>query len=267
LSSWLGKMLRVPIVVDLYDNFESFGQARIPGFRTLLGKAVHRADMVITVSNVLREKVQNEYRPKGAVWVMPNGVDRTIFSPGPSGRAREMLGLPLNVRLVGTAGGLSKMKGLDHIFGAWEQLQKTCSDVHLVLAGPIEDGFLLPVGPRVHYLGVLPHHKVADLFRALDVGIISIADTAFGRYCFPQKAYEMIACDLPIVVSDVGEMSLLLGSNEQCLFQAGDHNELAAVTRRQLEKKIIPVLPVQDWATLMRKIELELIGISRKSVP
>ena len=44
LAAWLGRQLGVPYVVDLYDNFESFGQARIPGFKKLLARAVRHAD-------------------------------------------------------------------------------------------------------------------------------------------------------------------------------------------------------------------------------
>ncbi|HEY3520428.1 MAG TPA: glycosyltransferase, partial [Rhodanobacteraceae bacterium] len=32
LGAWVAKRLGVPFAADLYDNFEGFGQARIPGF-------------------------------------------------------------------------------------------------------------------------------------------------------------------------------------------------------------------------------------------
>lgn len=264
LATWLGRRLNVPTVVDLYDNFESFGQARIPGFRALLVRAVRRADLVITVSQMLKQKVLSDYRPTNPVLVMPNGVDTTIFSPGPRSQARKALGLPADAQLVGTAGGLSRMKGLDTIYGAWGQMQARHPDLHLVLAGPVEERLPLPTGPRVHHLGALPQLQVAELFRALDVGLISVPDSSFGRYCFPQKAYEMLACGLPVAVADVGEMSTLFASYPELLFKAADHDALAAVVSRQLDAPLRPALAVRDWRTLVRAIEPQLAYTANK---
>lgn len=258
LAAWLGHQLNVPSVIDLYDNFESFGQAHIPGFKALFHRAVHRADLVVTASQMLKNKVQSAYEPPNLVLVMPNGIDKNIFFPGPRAQARKALGLPAHARLIGTAGGLSRMKGLDTVYTAWRKMQAKHSDLHLILAGPIEKGLSPPEGPRVHYLGELPQFQIAQLFRALDVGIISIPDTSFGRYCFPQKAYEMLACSLPIVVADVGEMSTLFASYPNVLFKASDHDALAAVVSHQLDAAVRPMLPVRDWRTLVREIEPQL---------
>lgn len=255
LATYVAKQLNIPCVIDLYDNFESFGQARIPYFKTLLKYAIRQAHLVITVSQLLKEKVQRDYSPICPVCVMTNGVNKNLFSIGSKHTARERLGLPLNVKLIGTAGGLSRMKGVDTIYSAWSKLEQTHPDLHLILAGSVEANLPIPNSNRVHYLGVLSERDVITLFQALDVGIISLQDSAFGRYCFPQKMYEMLACGLAIVATDVGVMSGHLHQFPQLLYKANDSAQLTKTLEYQLTQNILPELSILDWRELVTSIE------------
>lgn len=264
MAAWLARHLGIPSVVDLYDNFESFGQARIPGFRTLLAYAIRNTSLVVTVSQALQEKVLADHAPIHPVLVMPNGVNTMVFSPGLRTQARQALGLPADAKLIGTAGGLSRMKGLDTVYTAWQQMEQHNPDLHLVLAGPVENGLPPPTGPRVHYLGELPEHQVTNLFRALDVGIIPLKDSPFGRYCFPQKAYEMLACHLPVVVANTGEMASLFRPWPQVLFTPESSDELSTAVLRQLDQPAIPDVPVMDWVGLIKQLEPFLEQVARQ---
>ena len=62
LAFLLSKKFNTPYVADLYDNFESFGQAKIPLFTPALKFAVKRADRVITVSKQLKNFVRENYQ-------------------------------------------------------------------------------------------------------------------------------------------------------------------------------------------------------------
>ena len=125
----------------------------------------------------------------------------------------------------------------------------------------LESGLALPQGERVHYLGHLAHAQVADLFRALDVGIISILDTPFGRYCFPQKAYEMLACGLPVAAADIGQMHDLLAGTPQALFTAGDAQALARAVLCQSLAGQRSHVPIADWAALIGDVEAALLRV------
>lgn len=266
MANWLSRALKVPYAVDLYDNFESFGQARIPGFRPGLAHAARCASLVITVGARLRDKVLADYGcQEGDVLVMPNGVDPSVFAPGPRGMARRLLGLPEDAQLIGTAGGLSRLKGLGIVYAAWQKIKNINPNIHLVLAGPIERGFSPPSDARVHYLGELPEHLVAELFRALDVGIVSLTDSDFGQYCFPQKANEMLACRLPVVVSDVGEMPTHFASTPNILYPHNDADALVRVIFAQLTNptEIGDVAP--SWRTLVGKMEPRLRAITHRN--
>ena len=77
----------------------------------------------------------------------------------------------------------------------------------------------------------------------------------FGRYCFPQKMYEMLACGLAIVATDVGVMSELLHQIPQLLYKANDSAQLTKTLEYQLTHDILPELPILDWQQLVNSIE------------
>lgn len=258
LTAWLARRLGVPYAIDLYDNFEGFGQARIPGFVQALRRATRDAALVTTTSMPLRDFVVDTYGVHGEVLALESTVDQAVFRPRDKLACRRALGLPDQARLIGTAGGLYRDKGVVPLYDAWAHLSERVPDVHLVVAGPQESTLRAPTGSRVHDLGQLSHARVAELFCALDVGVISILDTAFGRYCFPQKAYEMLACELPIVAADVGAMSTLFAATPQVLFAAGDAEQLAQAIERQLLAPVRPQIRIEDWEQLVGRMENRL---------
>jgi glycosyltransferase involved in cell wall biosynthesis len=254
-GAWLAKKLNKPFVADLYDNFEGFGQARIPSFKYLLRKAVCQAQLVTTTSQPLADLVLNDYMAQGQVISMPSTVDTRIFCRRNKVEAQNKLGLQSGKQYIGTAGGLYKDKGVDVIYQAWKNIEQKIPDVHLVLAGPFQEDCPPPEGSRVHYLGGLPHHEIATLFQALDVGIISILDTPFGRYCFPQKAYEMLACNLPVVVANIGEMNHLFKETPLALFEAGNTQDLVLKLTQQLNAPSNAQVIIEDWEAIIKRIE------------
>lgn len=266
LTAWLATRLGVPFALDLYDNFEGFGQGRIPGFVTALRSSARSASLVLTTSEPLRKFVLETYAPAGEVVAMPSTIDRKVFKQRDKLECRQSLGLPLDALLVGTAGGLYREKGIIPLYQAWEETLARRANVHLVLAGPQEQGTPAPVGDRVHYLGNLKHESVAELFCALDVGVISILDTPFGRFSFPQKAYEMLACGTPMVAARVGAMANLFNDSPSILFEAGSSVQLAQAIEHQLAEQFVPEIQPQDWSEVLAEIEPRLRGLAHAEV-
>jgi teichuronic acid biosynthesis glycosyltransferase TuaC len=261
LAAWLAKRLRVPYAVDLYDNFESFGQARIPGMKYLLRRAVCRAALVTTTSEPLTELIRDDYHAGGEIISMPSTVDKKVFQPMDRVQCRGALGLPLHARMVGTAGGLHQTKGVGTLYEAWKILAEENPNLHLVLAGPLDGKLDPPKHERVHYLGQIPHALTAQLFNALDVGVIYLRDTPFGRYCFPQKAYEMAACSICFVAAEVGAIGSILREYPESLYQADDAEALAKCIRQQLMSPQPPQLRIDDWTQLISALEPRLLRI------
>ena len=254
LTQWLAKRLEIPYAIDLYDNFEGFGQARIPGMVAALRRAVRKAALVTTTSELLKELVETSYHPTGRVLALPSTIDKSVFYPQEKAKCRQAMGLPAGAPLVGTAGGLLRTRGIGVLYEAWPQIATTLPDARLVLAGPIDSHYPPPERDDVVYLGNLSHRETALLFNALDVGVIYLRDTPFGRYCFPQKAYEMIACHLPIAAADIGVMTTLF-SNPCNLYRADDSASLRRAILSNLDDPSLPDQELRDWQEIIADLE------------
>lgn len=248
LGERLAKNLGIPYAADLYDHFESFGLSRLPGMVPRFRRALQNAAVVSCVSEPLADLVKNSYRAKGNVLYLPSTISRETFFPQDRDTCRAILGLPHAVELIGTAGGLSADKGITPLYEAFEKLSKERSDVHLVLAGKPDPACPPPASPRVHFLGQLPHSKIGVLFNALDVGVVYVRDTPYGRYSFPQKAYEMAACEIPMAVACVGAMEGMCKLSPSSLYEAENTASLIACLQRQLDTPSIISAPIPSWA-------------------
>jgi glycosyltransferase involved in cell wall biosynthesis len=255
LTAYLARRLGVPYAIDLYDDFESFGLTQIPCLSWLYRRAIRQAAVVSCVSQRLAQRVKEEYLAQGIVLALPSTIDRGLFRPQDRLASRESLGLPMNAPLLGTAGGLQADKGIAPLYQAFEALSRQIPDLHLVLAGGIDPGCPPPVGPNVHYLGELPHTRTAELFSALDVGVVYLRDTAYGRFSFPQKAYEMVACGLPVVVARVGDMGTLFAASANSLYEPDDAVSLARCIQAQLDSPSPANISIRDWASLAGETE------------
>lgn len=248
LGSWLSRRLGVPFVADLYDNFESFGLTRWLGLLPLYRRSVAAATLTACVSEKLARRVRDHYKAKGAVMVLESTVDTGVFYQREKLESRSALGLPLEGRLIGTAGALFRSRGVDVLYRAFDALRKERRDVSLVLAGTEEPSLPRPSGPGVYYLGELNHSEIPVLFSALDVGVICLRETAFGEFSFPQKAYEMLACGLPVVAADVGAMSDLLSDTSNSLYRPDDALSLRRCLESQLDAPALWHRGIPTWA-------------------
>lgn len=252
---FLARHLNTRCVVDLYDNFESYGATWTPGVLSLFRRAVKNADGVTCVSKALAEHVAQKYHRKGPTMVLENAVRKDLFYSQDRKSCRRQLGLPESAKVIGTAGALYHKRGIKALFRGFELLAAEDDNLHLAVAGPRDRRSQLPSGSRVHDLGVLPLEKVPLLLNALDVAVIYNRDSSFGRYCFPQKAYEVIACGTPLVAAAVGSMKGLLDGHLEWLFEPESPRSCAEAIRSQLNKPTPLAIDVPSWSDFSRQLE------------
>ena len=269
LASRLARKYSVPLIADLYDNFLSYAASRLPGVAVLFARALRQADLVTVVSNQLAKLIASDKKIRHPVQLVVNGVTSSFAEHPDRIAAREKYGFKNNQFVIGTAGSLHADKGIVLLIEAFLDLAAEHPELRLVLAGPDKHGLSLPASPAINYLGNLPHEEIPLLLSALDLGVICIKDTAFGKYCFPQKFYEMVACKLPLVASAVGEMSLLLDDYPELLFQPDSREQLKHAIRYQMQHAIRLPVSVPTWedqAVRLDQIIKENFGKAKKTI-
>lgn len=251
---WLAGRVQARCVIDLYDNFEAFRASQFPGVLPLFRRAVKSADGVSAFSQRLADHIARDYKRSKPTTVVENGTRRDLFFPRDRIECRRHFSLPQEVRTIGTAGALDNSRGIDALFECFAMLSADSSDVHLALAGPRSHGIHIPNHPHVHDLKELSHDDVPFFVNALDVAVVCYRRSAQGEYSFPQKAYEIIACRVPLVAAAVGSMNELLRDYPECLYEPQSAASLANAIRRQLHSKTIIETTVPSWADSAKRL-------------
>ena len=261
----LSRRYRIPFIFDLYDNFEYYFTAKLPFVRQLYRYAARHCEAVTCVSEPLATLVKKSYGRKKSVFILENAVRKDLFRPLDRSSCRRLLHLPQDGKLIGTAGALTKNRGIEYLFDAYFKLKTLHPDLHLVIAGPRD--ISIPKDERIHDLGSLPLENVPYLFNALDVAVVCIKDDTFGRYCFPQKAREIMACDIPIAASNVGSLKTMFSKHSEWLFEPESVDSLIRAVNHRLNERITNYGPMPSWSDLAKNFSRLIQAIPADKPP
>ena len=133
--------------------------------------------------------------------IITNGVNVEKFKPDDQMNARQKFNLPHHVKLIGSAGRLEVVKGQRYLI---EALSKLGEDTHLTIAGSGSSLNALStlinelgLEKRVHMIGHV--EDMASFYNALDIFCLPSLQEGF-----PLTPLEAQACNIRVVVSDVG---------------------------------------------------------------
>ncbi len=144
---------------------------------------------------------------RAEVMVIPNGIDTALFAPIDRSLAREMLGLPLDRKLI-LFGAISPTadlrKGFGHLLPAIKELASNGwgATTELVICGSDQSSPRPDFGMRARCIGhVSSQEKIALLNAAADVVVApSVQDN------LPNTVMEALACGTPVVAFRIGGM-------------------------------------------------------------
>jgi glycosyltransferase involved in cell wall biosynthesis len=150
--------------------------------------------------------------PRVPAAVIPNGVDLDLFRPGSRTAARARLGLDLTRRYaVFPADPSNPQKGYAVAVEAVAQLRAEGLDIELQ-----------PVCGR-------PQTEVVDFYNAADVVVLP----SFSEGS-PNVVKEAMACNAPVVVTDVGDVHEVLGDTNGCFVVERTSRAFAGAIRRAI---------------------------------
>ena len=261
IGCWAGRLYGIPVVFDIYDNFGEFFVAKLPIAKQLYHWAIRRSDAVTCLSEAFSGYLEKRFHRTDLVFPIEFAVRTDLFHPIDKHSCRQTLGLPIDALLVGTAGELTPTREVHLLIEAFLRLKHRHSLLHLALAGPLVAGLALPVDPRLHYLGELPFEQVPVFNNSLDVAVVCYADDAFGKYCFPQKTREFMACNRPMIASRVGSLKNLFQNHPQWLYDPGSAESLAFVLERRFTDLSTDYPPPPTWTDLAEKMEYIMMGL------
>ena len=253
---WVGRRFRVPIVLDMAENYpaairnlwETRRQkpwdvvVRNPRFVAAVEDyCVHRVDHILVVVE------------ESGTRLVENGVPREridlVSNTPPAARAlRPQRTVPRRsenrIELV-YLGIQEVVRGLLELIEAVRILRDQSVPVRATIVGGGRDSELFRVRAselgltpdEVVFTGYLPDHDAAlDAVARADIGVIATHKTAESESTIPNKLFDYMAAGLAVLTSDVGPCARIVretGAGE--VFRAGDAADLAAAVRRLVD--------------------------------
>lgn len=191
-----------------------------PLLRLYESLSLRRTKNIIAVSKAVRDELIEWYHYKGEVTVIPNGIDTNMFQPSKKRNAKKR---------VLFCGRLIAWKGPGFVIKAMPQVLNQHPDVSFVFG---------VVGDRKPYLRMLEEMGIPqehfefryvnyqDMPQFYNSGDMLVLPSLLEG--FPMTILEAMACGLPVVASNVGDVAELVQDGVTgFLLDRGDYEALA----------------------------------------
>jgi glycosyltransferase involved in cell wall biosynthesis len=201
--------------------------------------------------------------PATPISVIPNAANCSIFCPRPTTPSKGRDYAIFFGSFAPWHGVRTMLAAVDS--ARWPQ------DMDLLLVG---DGPLKPIvetsaaeNPHIRSQHALPQDELAELIRGANVGLVPVEPIG-GRKLIgasPLKLYEMLACGIPVIATDLpGQADLVRSLNGGLIIRPGDPDALAASVAAirssghtpQVMRGVASVIKDQhSWEVRARQIE------------
>jgi len=274
-AALLGKWFRVPVTITLRGT--EVPLSKDPPRRDRLLQALANADRVFSVAESLKRFVTTLGADADKIQVVGNGVDSKKFLPISKEEARSTLGLPADVPLLITVGGLVERKGFHRVIALLPALRRKYPGLsYLIVGGASAEGdwrvkleaevAQLDLGDVVHFLGAMPSEKLHVPLSAADVFVLSTRNEGWANVIL-----EAMACGLPVVTTDVGgnrevvrdeRLGIIVPFDEPVALQ----NALSDALSRNWDREfIVAYAQDNDWSERVEVLVKEFDDIFRIS--
>lgn len=181
--------------------------------------ASYRAcDVLVPVSESLRDLLAERGVDSTKMVVVPNGVDISYFDPSrhePNRTFNEGF-------VVGFVGALSEWQALPLLFRAVRKLRDEGLNIRVRVVGDghareawEEKARALRLENYVDFVGYQPHEEVPSHISGFDVGYSGPVQLATGNmYMSPLKLYEYLSMETPVVAAAYEDATRLLANKE-----------------------------------------------------
>lgn len=196
------------------------------------------ADHVVTLADVMADRIVAGGVARERVTVVPNGVDVKAF-PVLSRNATlaAELGISEETTVIGYISSIVEYEGIDTLISAYAKLKVSApGPVRLLIVGDgaereplMRQAEALGLDDAL-FVGAVPHDRVLDYYSLIDIFVVPRRPVEVCHLVTPLKPFEAFSTGRTVVLSNVralAEIAQKSGAAE--LFEAGNADSLAEV--------------------------------------
>lgn len=234
----LAKRMKKPFVCCINQNIL---KTYPPPFSWVEAAALRDADYILSCSQEGIDLMTQKKRTRPSV-IVPFGIDVSLFFPSRADKeaVRASLGIGADDIVFGYLGRLVPEKGAADMLDA---LPRVIADAPvlaarlkiLIVGAGVEEANLraqaaaLGITDRVVFAGAVPHREAGRYMNAFDVFVIPSRTMPNWKEQFGRVIVEALACEVPVIGSDSGEIPHLTRAIDGGLiFREHDVADLAA---------------------------------------
>jgi glycosyltransferase involved in cell wall biosynthesis len=180
---------------------------------------LNAADLIVTVSEPLKESLMAYGVPGNKILVNPNGVDAEKYRPDINGmNVRQKLGIE-NKIIIGFIGTFGRWHGAEVLARTIKEVAGEYDNIHFLMVG---DGITMPlvkeiiandnVSDSVTLTGLVPQEESAEYLAACDILASPHVPNPDGTPFFgsPTKLFEYMAMGKAIIASKLDQIGDIL---------------------------------------------------------
>lgn len=209
-----------PLVLTLHTS-HFLRLAAQPRWQPILRRIIRAADWLLAASTEIRDVALGLY-PHPRAEALTNGVDTTMFAPGPPALA------PSAARRVIVPRRLFEKNGVEYFVRALP-LMRERMDVEAILVGDGPERAKLEaladslgVRDAITFLGARPNTELPGLLASAEVAVFPSLMEATSV-----AALEAMSCGLPVAASRVGGLPEIVDETVGTLFEPANPRDLA----------------------------------------
>ena len=237
-GSIIARQLNIPHILEVNAPLADQGkryrrQALQEACELMEMTAFNRTNMIVTLTDELRQWMISIGIPSEKIIVRPCGVDETVFTPeGPS-----LVDNFKGKTVIGFLGSLKPWHDIELLAKAFEVLAEE-DRYHLLVVGdgPMRktmQSLAMDFPDQVTLTGAIPQQEVPKYVRAMDIAVAPYPNLDLF-YFSPLKVYEYMAMGKAVVATGIGQLKTLIRHGETGMLVPPGNLESFVKTIKQL---------------------------------